>query len=248
MTDPLQITTEMEAEMRRDAASWAWFVGALAIVAVLAADPIEAQSAIAADGVVESTAGGFKFPDGTVQITASCNTVALVEDTGQTSCWDIDGNPITCTGTGMDGELRRGVAWPTPRLANNGDGTVTDNLTGLMWLLDGNCLGSRDWGEAFDEVAALNAGSQSCAYYTATYTDWRLPNVKELLSLIDYENVNPALPSDQPFENLFFDKYWTSSTSVYDIGFAWVVDLGRGFGDHHWKPFDSNVLAVRGGQ
>jgi hypothetical protein len=106
----------------------------VAAVGLSGATQLEAQSAISAGGVVESRSGGFQFPDGTVQITASCATVALVEDTGQTTCWDINGNPISFSGTGMDGEIRAGVAWPTPRFTDNGDGTATDNLTGLTWL------------------------------------------------------------------------------------------------------------------
>jgi hypothetical protein len=234
--------------MTRRVVLWTFLIATFATVGLFGVTQLEAQSAISADGVVESTSGGFQFPDGTVQITASCATVALVEDTGQTTCWDINGNPISCADTGMDGELRAGVAWPTPRFTDNGDGTATDNLTGLTWLQDAGCFGDLDWSEAFDEVAALNAGSKSCGYYTGTFSDWRLPNIRELLSLVDYGVVNPAMPSDNPFLNLSFDNYWTSSTSVYDVGFAHAVNLGHGLADHHWKPFDANVLPVRGGQ
>ena len=61
--------------------------------------------------------------------------------TGQTSCWDTDGNKISCPNTGEDGEIQAGTNWPSPRFTDTGDGTVTDNLTGLMWLKDGNCFG-----------------------------------------------------------------------------------------------------------
>ena len=213
-----------------------------------------AQSAISADGVIESTSGGFKFPDGSVQTKAAVGGLAPVEDTGQTTCWDINANPISCAGTGMDGELQRGVAWPTPRFTDNGDGTVTDYLTGLTWLRDASCLGNQDWAEAFAQVAKLNAGDPfMCAYYTGTYADWRLPNIKELLSLIDYGRVNPALPPDNHFENVDFTSiYWTSTTAVHDQMYAMVVDLGKGDGYHKdndgYKPFDARVLPIRGGQ
>jgi hypothetical protein len=62
-------------------------------------------------------------------------TVALPE-TGQTTCYDTEGDVIPCAGTGQDGDIQAGVAWPDPRFRDNGDGTVTDNLTGLMWLKD----------------------------------------------------------------------------------------------------------------
>src|SRR3990172_7779699 len=57
---------------------------------------------------------------------------AQLWETGQTTCYDSGGNVISCTGTGQDGEIRAGVAWPSPRFFVSGD-CVTDNLTGLMW-------------------------------------------------------------------------------------------------------------------
>ena len=53
--------------------------------------------------------------------------------TGQTKCYDEAGTEIPCAGTGQDGEIQAGVAWPEPRFTDNGDGTMTDNLTGLKW-------------------------------------------------------------------------------------------------------------------
>ena len=52
--------------------------------------------------------------------------------TGQTHCYDTADNPIACAGTGQDGEIQTGVAWPTPRFAVNGNTTITDNLTGHL--------------------------------------------------------------------------------------------------------------------
>ena len=63
-----------------------------------------------------------------------------VARTGQTTCYDSDGNVIDCAGTGQDGDIQAGVAWPSPRFVDNGDGTITDMLTGLMWLKDAGCL------------------------------------------------------------------------------------------------------------
>ena len=57
-------------------------------------------------------------------------------------------SPVPKTGqttsyaTGDDGELEKGVAWPNPRFTDNNNGTVTDNLTGLIWLKHANCFGS----------------------------------------------------------------------------------------------------------
>src|SRR3989344_8150136 len=56
--------------------------------------------------------------------------------TGQTKCYDSSGIEIDCKGTGQDGEIQAGVAWPDTRFIDNNDGTVTDDFTGLMWLND----------------------------------------------------------------------------------------------------------------
>ena len=61
-----------------------------------------------------------------------------VPQTGQTGCWDASGSPIGCAGTGQDGEYQYGVS-VDPRLTDNGDGTVSDKLTGLIWLKWGTC-------------------------------------------------------------------------------------------------------------
>jgi hypothetical protein len=128
---------------------------------------------------------------------ANCGPVseapAPVEQTGQTQRWDpsisTPGVIISCEGTGQDGEIRAGVPLPSPRFTDHGNGTVTDHLTGLIWLKDGRCLGpqpGKTWAEALAAVDAFNAGVNfSCVDYVAgTFADWRLPNVKELQSLV----------------------------------------------------------------
>ena len=239
------------------------YLGALVVLALAAgwAANVVAQTAISADGMVESTTGGFQFPDGTVQTTAAVGGApAPVEDTGQTQCFDEKGASRDCAATGEDGEHRAGVEWPTPRFTDNGDGTVTDNLTGLDWLKDANCPGAKTWQQALDWVATFNGGSPACTDYVAgTFTDWRLPNVKELASLIDYGRLFPALPSPNPFVNVqsaFESFYWSSSSVVppEDPILAWAVDLGSGMvntgpeGVPHGKGLDFFVWAVRDGQ
>ncbi|MBU0568419.1 DUF1566 domain-containing protein [bacterium] len=96
----------------------------------------------------------------------------------------------TSYATGDDGDLERGVAWPSPRFTDNGNGTVTDNLTGLMWTKDANLGGTMNWQNALTYMTTLNVGG---------YIDWRLPNLKELRSLMDCSQSNPALPNPNPF-------------------------------------------------
>ena len=191
--------------------------------------------------------GGLQFPDGTIQSTAAAKGLAQVEDTNQQCCWDSAGNPIACSGTGQDGELQRGVDWPTPRFTDNGDGTVTDNLTGLIWLKLADCFGLRTWQQALTDAHGLMTGSCGLTDHSMP-TDWRLPNIKELLSLVDYSQSAPALPEWHPFASPQTIFYWSSSSLDADPSFAWGVVLQNGIGTTGDKTGSSYAWPVRGGQ
>jgi hypothetical protein len=183
---------------------------------------------------------------------------APVPKTGQTQCYKDDGTTGTCTcGTAncpsrQDGDLERGVSWPTPRFTDNGNGTVTDNLTGLMWLKDGDCLGPRTWSAAFTYVSNLNAGTNySCDGFTAgTYSDWRLPNLRELYSLIHLGQANSAMwLNTQGFSGVQSSIYWSSTTYASSTEFAWYVFLNLGYVSYDDKAnYGFYVWPVRGGQ
>jgi len=158
----------------------------------------------------------------------ACNAVpSAVPKTGQTQCWSrepFDAPPVDCAGTGQDGEHQKGAS-ASPRFADNGDGTVTDNLTGLIWLGNANCLGFRTWGVALSMSNSLASGL--CGLTDGSVAgDWRLPNIRELQSLIDYGRANPALPAGHPF-GVVKTGYW-SSTSVTDPIYAWWVFFASG--------------------
>lgn len=217
--------------------------------------PLEAQTTISADGVIESTSGGFKFPDGSVQASAAAAGAAPVADTGQSACWDDQGASRPCAGTGEDGETQAGVAWQTPRFTNNGDGTITDTLTGLDWLQDGDCPGTAmGWQAALTWIAStLNASGTACTNYSAgTFTDWRLPNIKELLSLVDLSQSAPALPPGHPFVNVpdgsSSENYWSSSSPSGFPASAFTLWIGYGGTGTPDKDTTTHyVWAVRGG-
>ncbi len=192
--------------------------------------------------------------------------VAQLWQTGQTICYDSAGSVINCTGTGQDGELQSGVPWPNPRFTDNGDSTVTDNLSGLMWTMDSNLMTSRDtgfdidgiygdgavnWQHALDYVIKLNAE----AYLG--YTDWRLPNRKEVHSLTDFSRDDPALPLNHPFLNVELvpsSAYWSSTTYAYATFNAWFVWRNSGTVGAYGKSSNYSyygynfVWPVRGGQ
>ena len=167
---------------------------------------------------------------------------------------------------GSDGTLQKGVVWPSPRFTNNANGTVTDHLTGLIWLQNANCANAmRDWPTALSDVVELNTSgtmnSNSCGDTSNTnshQTDWRLPNVKELLSLIDWAYYNPALsnaagtdqwttPGDA-FTGVQSNVYWSSSTFAEIPVYAWRVYLYYGYVYYSSKSETYYVWPVRGGQ
>lgn len=223
----------------------------LVAVLILAASVAAAQVGMSADGLIESTSGGFKFPDGTIQTTAA--VAAAVADSGQVQCFDAAGTLRSCAGTGEDGETQAGVTWPTPRFTDNGNGTITDNLTKLMWLKDGSCTGGGLlWQAALDWIANFNGGSTSCADYGAgTHSDWRMPNIRELLSLVDFGVTNPPLPAANPFVNIQTSYYHTSTSNQANPSGAWAVRFTDGniAGGANGKMLFTNwLLPVRSSQ
>lgn len=166
--------------------------------------------------------------------------------TGPTTCYAANGAVIACAGTGQDGDLKKGVAWPSPRFTDNGNGTVTNILTGLIWLKNANCYGLRQWATALTDANTLNSGECGLTDGSAE-GDWRLPNVREQHSLIDYRN-SPALPSGHPFTGVQLNYYWTSTSAPDVPSLAYGVDLAVGLLGRDGKAATYRVWPVRGGQ
>jgi PKD repeat protein len=140
-----------------------------------------------------------------------------------------------------DGDLKKGVAWPSPRFYDHGNGTVSDNLTGLMWTKNANPAGNTmNWQQALDYCRGLSF---------AGYTDWRLPNKKELRSLCDYSQHDPALPQGYPFTNVQSSYYWSSTTFASYPDYAWTVYFTYGTvgGDYKWDGYAWPVRVGQGG-
>ena len=167
--------------------------------------------------------------------------------------------PIAATGqsapygTNDDGTLQAGVAWPDPRFTDNGDGTVTDNLTGLAWLKEANCFGTDNWSNALIEANQLATGSCSLTDGSSA-GDWRLPNVNELLSLVDHGYYSPVVSNTagsgqwsegDPFSGIQSDTYHSSSTVASLTSYDWIVDLNTGYTDQVSKTGTSYVWPVR---
>ncbi len=143
---------------------------------------------------------------------------------------------------GDDGDMKLGVAWPAPRFIYNGNGIVTDDLTGLVWLKDANCMktkypgydndatagdGNVTWQHALDFIKDINNGLYPDC--DGGYRDWRLPNRKEIRSLIDYSSGSwDSIQSGHPFVNASFNTYWTSTTAG-NRNMAFVIDMIDGY-------------------
>lgn len=167
-----------------------------------------------------------------------------VPKTGQTGCWWENGSSIVCAGTGQDGEYQAGAV-VFPRFTTNLDGTVTDNLTGLIWLQDAGCFGDETWTAALADANTLADGS--CGLTDGSEIgDWRLPNVRELHSLIDYGQSLPALTPGHLFSGVQSSNYWTS-TSYTSPTLAWGVHFQTGFVNIYGKDSTHYVWPVRGG-
>jgi hypothetical protein len=139
---------------------------------------------------------------------------APVAKTGQTTSY----------ATGDDGDHEKGIASPVPRFIDNGDGTVTDNLTGLMWTKNANReIETKNWNQAIELANNLSLGIDGCG---ASYDDWRLPNLFELESLRDMSNYDPVLPTGHPFTNVQSFYYWSSTTYAEISDGAWRLDIG----------------------
>ena len=144
-----------------------------------------------------------------------------------------------------DGASPFGIKEPSPRFFNNKDGTLIDNMTGLMWTKNADIGGMVNFNEAVSLLKEFNSknNNNNCGY-----TDWRLPTVNELLTLANYGVKDGAkrLSEIQPgFENAGF-MYWTSTPYSYDPEkWGWSVMLQNGLAGELNKTLKIYVMFVR---
>jgi len=160
-------------------------------------------------------------------------------DTGIDKCYDND-SEITCPYPGQPfyGQDAQ-YDGPQPSYQDNGDGTVTDLNTGLVWQQgDGQNVTRRTWEDALDYCEGLTL---------AGHSDWRLSNRRELMSIVDYSRENPTIDT-QRFSDCRSSNYWSSSTSAFDTNEAWFVSFLSGIVFPHTKAtYTYYVRCVRGG-
>jgi hypothetical protein len=138
--------------------------------------------------------------------------------------------------SGDDGNLEFGAPLTTPRMIDNGDGTVSDTVTGLIWLKQADCI-NQPWAVAIAAVNSLSSGQ--CGLTDGSVAGaWRMPNRKEMQSLADRAQNNQADHFDETFVsntlgvatqmaifNNFvpLQNYWTSSTDAANPSEAWTT-------------------------
>jgi hypothetical protein len=137
---------------------------------------------------------------------------------------------------------------PDSRYTDHGNGTVTDRVTGLIWkkcsqgLTGSDCLTGAatkySWQAALEEAESENY---------ASYSDWRLPNIKELASLVERRCNRPAI-NETVFPATKSSNYWSSSPSADYSGGAWYLYFRYGSDGDYFKSNDFYVRLVRGGQ
>jgi len=178
----------------------------------------------------------------------------------------------TAYGPGSDGNVRAGA---TLSYTDNGDGTITDNNTGLMWEKKDQSGGIHDYGNVYSWGMTSSPYTMNGTMVTtflatlnttpcfAGYCDWRIPNYKELTSILDLERYDPAVA---PVFNTGCasgctvdgvggpmcsctrsNNYWSSTTNRFNEGSAWGVNFDGGNVNSFNKSFSFYVRAVRGG-
>lgn len=130
------------------------------------------------------------------------------------------------------------VSLQEPRFVDNRDGTVTDRRTGLIWLRHANCFGMLDWEEAQEFADSLASGQQCEGLELKDGSlkgEWRLPSIREIMTLPMIEYFNPALTNSMgtgkwsegdPFVGVSSMYYWSSTR--LDEESAWYMYLYNG--------------------
>ncbi|MBL0065005.1 MAG: DUF1566 domain-containing protein [Bacteroidetes bacterium] len=135
-------------------------------------------------------------------------TMKRLPDTGQTSSY------TNTFGEDADYSVN------TPVYLDNGNGTVTDTITGLMWQ-------QRDGGEMTVEDAIIFCDTLTLG----NYSDWRLPDCHELFSILQHDRANPALDTNY-FSDSNAEYWWSSERQANDSNKVWATNAGGGVGNH----------------
>lgn len=189
--------------------------------------------------------------------TNSGQTLAIDFTTGQCSGWInpsyirpvrnegglVDSGQTTSYTPGDDGSINPAAIQPS--FTDNEDGTISDNISGLMWIknpANATIGGTYNWGTAITACENLDY---------ANSIKWRLPNVKELMSVLNYRYFNPAIATGAGNFTVTSGTYWTSTSDVaggLPNDNAAAVNLGDGTSLSSPKTNPYRILPVCGGE
>lgn len=172
---------------------------------------------------------------GALPLAANAANRNLLPDTGQITCYDVAGAVTPCPPAGQPAHGQdAGYEDLKPAYQDNGDGTVTDLDTRLMWQQSDDGT-RRTWQAAIDYCNDLDGH----------HNDWRLPEYLELQSIVNYGRVRPAI---NPVFTCQSFSYWSATTHPYNTTNAWGVAFPSGDATAYAKTFEYYVRCVRAGQ
>ncbi|NGZ29134.1 MAG: DUF1566 domain-containing protein, partial [Magnetococcales bacterium] len=179
----------------------------------------------------------FRFKEGVTPVEQSFGSIQAINDR-MIVCGKAP-YPTSVAKTGAvrnyygndDGMLQKGAPPPVSRFVNNYNGTITDVSTGLMWTSNASLLGSvaDPLGTYLRRVDRLNSGQSTVG--STSYRDWRVANIRELLSLINYGYTNKAVistPSGSGFSGI--GGSYVSSSIMYgypDNSFRYILGVNK---------------------
>ncbi len=153
---------------------------------------------------------------------------------------------ITQYRAGDDGDLEKGYPLNPPRFRDNGNNTITDLISGLMWVKNPGAMGP-PWGSAGSpDNEAWNQAVDMCAELNYRgHTDWRLPNIHEIRTILDFSKSNPTVDVNF-FPWVQNDHWWSSTTHAGFTTSAYYVNVYHGTTLYDNKGFGKKPRPVRG--
>ena len=140
---------------------------------------------------------------------------------------------------------------------------VQDNVTGLIWEVktDDGGIHDKDNRYRWGGVSAIGSANREGTYYDdwdslvnganstelCGFDDWRVPDIEELRSIVDYSRYYPSIDVDY-FPNTESYRYWSASPNANDSGDAWLLYFHYGYDFNYYRSYDSHVRLVRVGQ
>lgn len=143
---------------------------------------------------------------------------------------------------------------PTNQFINNNNGTVTDKITGLMWK---KCSEGQTWNRTTDNCDSSASGYtwQDALVQAKTLNnnggfagqvDWRVPSIKELISIVERQCAYPAINLEVFPDTPTYENFWSSSSVTSNSSSAWKVYFNSGGHERAYKHYTYSVRLVRG--